>query len=86
MNLLCGLAKDVKLDGKQKNKLSVCIHLHYEKSKGLLYVTRRVKINHVGTLVYLRNSDLKYLTPHNFPVSDSNCIRFTQEAQQGNSY
>ena len=75
MNLLCGLAKDVKLDGKQKNKLS-----------GLLYVTRRVKINHVGTLVYLRNSDLKYLTPHNFPVSDSNCIRFTQEAQQGNSY
>jgi len=23
---------------------------------------------------------------HNFPVPDGNCIRFTQETQQGNSY
>jgi len=45
------------------------------------YMTRPVKINHVGTLIYLRNTNLKYSMPHNFPLPDSNRITFTQETQ-----
>jgi len=39
-----------------------------------------------GTFEYLRNTNLKYSMPHNSPVPDSSRVRFTQEAQQGNSY
>jgi len=35
-------------------------------------VTRSAKINHVGTLIYLRNKKFEI-----FNVPDSNCIRFT---------
>jgi len=42
-------------------------------------VTRPAKINHVGTLKYLRIINLKNLMPYNFSAPDSNHIRFTQE-------
>jgi len=48
-------------------------------------VTRPVKIDHVGTLKYLRIINFKYLMPYDFPVPNSNYV-FTQEVQQGNSY
>jgi len=60
--------------------------LIYAVQKVLDYHTRPAKIDHVGTLIYLRNTNLKYSMPHNFPVPDSNHIRFTWEVQQGNSY
>jgi len=50
------------------------------------YVTRPAKIDQVGTFKYLGNTNLKYSMPHNSPVPDSSHVRFTQEAQQGNSY
>jgi len=43
----------------------------------IIIVTRPAKINHVGALIYLRNTNLKYSMPHNFLVPDSNCVRFT---------
>jgi len=62
-------------------QLSQILKLHV-----LLYVTRPVKIDHVGTFIHLKNTNLKYSMPNNSPVSDSSHVRFTQEAQQGNSY
>jgi len=47
---------------------------------------RPTRIDHVGALIYLRNTNLKYSMLHKLPVPDSNCVRFTQEAQQGNIY
>jgi len=40
----------------------------------LVYVTRSVKIDQVGTFKYLRNTNLKYLMSHNFPVPDSSHV------------
>jgi len=57
-----------------------------ENPKQDIYVTRPAKIDQVGTFKYLRNANPKYSMPHNSPVPDSSCIRFTQEAQEGNSY
>jgi len=51
-----------------------------------VYVTRPAKIDQVGTFKYLRNTNSKHSMPHNSPVPDSSCVRFKQEAQQGNSY
>jgi len=45
-------------------------------------MTRPAKIDYVGTLIYLRNTNLKYSMPHNFPVPHSNRVRFIREAQQ----
>jgi len=51
----------------------------------VIFVTKPANIDHVGTLIYLRNISLKYLMAHNFPVP-ANCIRLTWEAQQGSNY
>jgi len=74
-----------------KNKFSIlhtyiymCIGIMHVKT--ITYVTRPAKIDQVGTFKYLRNTNSKYSTPHNSPVPDSSRVRFTQEAQQGNSY
>jgi len=44
-------------------------------------VTRSAKINHVDTKICLRNKKFEI-----FNVPDSNHARFTQQAQQANSY
>jgi len=45
-----------------------------------MYVTRLAKIDHVGTFIYLRNTNLKYSMPRSSSVPDSNHVRFAQEA------
>jgi len=46
----------------------VCTCINYT------YVTRPAKINHVGTLIYFRNTNLKYSVPHNFSMPNSSCM------------
>jgi len=51
-----------------------------------IHMTRPVKIDHVGTFKYLRNTNLKYSMLHNAPMPDSSQVRFILEVQQGNNY
>ena len=43
----------------------------------ILNVTRQAKADHVSTLIYLINTNLKYSITHNFPVPGSSRIKFT---------
>jgi len=73
----------------EKNVNAKLRHLHYRIGERFVqydavtciyqcyYVTRPAKIDHVGTLIYLRNTNLKFSMPHKFPVPNSNHIRFT---------
>jgi len=62
-----------------------CIKEGKERMSPSTFVTRPAKINHVDTFKYLRNTNLKYSMPHNSPVPDNSCARFTLEVQQGSS-
>ena len=70
-----------------KGEQLVCYFMHtYICYNAYVYVTRPAKIDQVGTFKYLRNTNSKYSMPHDSPVPDSSCVKFIQEAQQGNSY